>query len=144
MTVLAVDTPHGRAAVHLQPVDDPIAALVLGHGAGGGVSAKDIEAAARAARAEGLGVALVEQPYRVAGRRSPAPAAHLDAAWVSVVSQLPVEGLPLLVGGRSAGASPWRPRITPTNIPDQAGRRRGEGRVRPLARRRVVIVLAGR
>lgn len=47
-------------------------------------------------------------------------------------------------GGRSAGASPWRPRTTPTNIPDQAGRRRGEGRVRPLARRRVVIVLAGR
>jgi uncharacterized protein len=57
-----------------------------------------------AARSEGVTVALVEQPYRVAGRRSPAPAAHLDAAWVSVISQLPLEGLPLVVGGRSAGA----------------------------------------
>lgn len=47
---------------------------------------------------------MVEQPYRVAGRRSPAPAAQLDAAWVSVLSQLPFDELPLLVGGRSSGA----------------------------------------
>jgi predicted alpha/beta-hydrolase family hydrolase len=48
-------------------------------------------------------VALVEQPYRVAGRRSPAPAKQLDEAWVAVVNQL-FEGLPLIVGGRSLGA----------------------------------------
>jgi uncharacterized protein len=107
VTVLAVDTPHGRAAVHLQPVERPGAALVLGHGAGGGVSARDIVAAAGAARAEGLTVALVEQPYRVAGRRSPAPARQLDAAWTAVVEHLragELAGLPLVVGGRSLGA----------------------------------------
>jgi uncharacterized protein len=105
--VLAVDTPHGRAAVHLQPVEQASGALVLGHGAGGGVAARDIVAAAGAARAEGFSVALVEQPYRVAGRRSPAPASHLDAAWIAVVDRLRAEelaGLPLVVGGRSLGA----------------------------------------
>jgi uncharacterized protein len=107
MAELAVDTPHGRAAVHLQPVERPNAALVLGHGAGGGVSARDIGAAARAAHAEGLSVALVEQPYRVAGRRSPAPAHQLDAAWTTVLEHLgagQLAGLPLVVGGRSLGA----------------------------------------
>jgi hypothetical protein len=49
----------------------------------------------------------MEQPYRVAGRRSPAPASRLDEAWIAVVSQLrdgPFSGLPILSGGRSAGA----------------------------------------
>jgi uncharacterized protein len=80
---------------------------VLGHGAGGGVTARDLVAATQAANAAGVSVALVEQPYRVAGRRSPAPAAQLDAAWTSVVEQLradPLAGLPLIAGGRSAGA----------------------------------------
>jgi predicted alpha/beta-hydrolase family hydrolase len=52
-------------------------------------------------------VAFVEQPYRVAGRRSPAPASHLDAAWTAVVSRLrgrELRELPLIVGGRSLGA----------------------------------------
>ena len=102
--MLELDTPHGPARAHLQQVDSPSGLLVLGHGAGGGVESPDLVGATNAAREAGLSVALVEQPYRVAGRRSPAPAAQLDAAWVSVISQLPVEGLPLLVGGRSAGA----------------------------------------
>ena len=107
MTVLAVDTPHGQANVHLHPVAEPRAALVLGHGAGGGVAAPDIVAATEVANAEGLSVALVEQPYRVAGRRSPAPARQLDAAWTAVVDNLSageLKGLPLIVGGRSMGA----------------------------------------
>jgi uncharacterized protein len=77
--------------------------MVLGHGAGGGVTSPDLVGAADAARAAGLSVALVEQPYRVAGRRSPAPARQLDEAWVAVVRQL-FEGLPLIAGGRSLGA----------------------------------------
>ncbi len=59
------------------------------------------------ALSEGMSVALVEQPYRVAGRRSPAPAPRLDAAWTAVVEQLvagELRGLPLVVGGRSLGA----------------------------------------
>ena len=102
--MVELDTPHGPARVDLRPVEAPLGTLVLGHGAGGGVGSPDLVGAAEAASEAGFGVALVEQPYRVAGRRSPAPAAQLDAAWVSVIAQLPLEGLPLLVGGRSSGA----------------------------------------
>jgi uncharacterized protein len=104
---LRVDTPHGEANVHLYSADRPQAALVLGHGAGGGVTAPDLETVRDAALSEGLTVALVEQPYRVAGRRSPAPAHQLDAAWTAVLDRLRAEelkGLPLVVGGRSLGA----------------------------------------
>ena len=102
-----IETPHGPARAHVHPADDPRAWLVLGHGAGGGVEARDLVAATDAAHTVGVGVALVEQPYRVAGRRSTAPAHQLDAAWVAVVDELRgavVEGLPLVVGGRSSGA----------------------------------------
>jgi uncharacterized protein len=54
-----------------------------------------------------VSVALVEQPYQVAGRRSPAPDHQLDAAWKAVMEHLrgnELRGLPLIVGGRSAGA----------------------------------------
>jgi hypothetical protein len=104
---MKIDTPHGPAEVHLHPVDEPKAALVLGHGAGGGVEARDLVTATAVARAEGVSVALVEQPYLVAGRRSPAPAGQLDTAWTAVVERLrggELEGLPLIVGGRSLGA----------------------------------------
>jgi predicted alpha/beta-hydrolase family hydrolase len=96
------DTPHGSARVHFHPVADPRALLMLGHGAGGGVGAPDLLVARDIANASGLSVALVEQPYRVAGRRSPAPAAHLDAAWIAVAQHL--GELPLVTGGRSSGA----------------------------------------
>jgi len=107
VTVLSLETTHGRANVHLHPAEEASAALILGHGAGGGLTAPDLVAVTALARSEGLSVALVEQPYRVAGRRSPAPAHHLDAAWTSVVHQLlagELRGLALVVGGRSSGA----------------------------------------
>jgi uncharacterized protein len=105
--VLEVESPSGRARVYLHAADRPRAGLVLGHGAGGGVKAPDLVAAREVALAEGVSVGLVEQPYRVAGRRSPPPAGQLDAAWLAVVSRLrerELRGLPLLVGGRSLGA----------------------------------------
>ena len=102
--VIELETPVGQARVRLEEAGSPPGAFVLGHGAGGGIDSPDLAGAASAAREAGFTVALVEQPYRVAGRRSPAPTAQLDAAWVSVISQLPLEGLALLVGGRSAGA----------------------------------------
>ena len=107
MTLLDIDTPHGPARAHLHAADDPRAALALGHGAAGGVAARDLAAATEVATALGVSVALVEQPYRVAGRRSQAPARQLDAAWIAVVEQLragPFAGLPLVAGGRSSGA----------------------------------------
>jgi predicted alpha/beta-hydrolase family hydrolase len=102
-----IDTPHGPARAHIHDAESARAALVLGHGAGGGVGAPDLVAATEAALAESVSVALVEQPYRVAGRRSPAPASQLDAAWIAVVEHLRADrlpGLPLVVGGRSLGA----------------------------------------
>jgi predicted alpha/beta-hydrolase family hydrolase len=107
MSTVSVDTPHGPARAHLHPVKGARAALVLGHGAGGGVGASDLVAVTGAARALDVSVVLVEQPYRVAGRRSPAPARQLDAAWLAVAEQLRarrLRGLPLVVGGRSSGA----------------------------------------
>lgn len=79
---------------------------MLGHGAGGGVNAVDLRLATDVALGLGLAVALVEQPYRVAGRRAPAPAAHVDAAWCAVAEHVRVAELadvPLVVGGRSFG-----------------------------------------
>jgi len=119
-----VSTPRGDARVWVdRPAAAPAALLVLGHGAGGGVEAPDLLAVRAAAVAAGLAVARVEQPYRVAGRRSPAPAAALDEAWVAVIAWLRrapgrgrggrdrggglrsgFGGLPLVVGGRSSGA----------------------------------------
>ena len=104
---MRIRTPHGPARAHLHPAEDPIGALVLGHGAGGGVAASDLVGVTKAALERGITVALVEQPYRVAGRRSPAPAAQLDAAWIAAVAKLaagPLEGLALACGGRSSGA----------------------------------------
>ena len=102
-----METPVGAARAHLHPVDGAAAALVLGHGAGGGVESPDLVAAKDAALGAGLSVVLVEQPYRVAGRRSPAPANQLDTAWTSVLEKLregDLAALPVISGGRSAGA----------------------------------------
>ena len=104
MDALTVDTPGGPARVHVEAAAGaPRALLVLGHGAGGGVTAPDLQATRCLALADGLSVALVEQPYRVAGRRSPPPAPKLDTAWEAVVGHLAGD-LPLVVGGRSSGA----------------------------------------
>ncbi|MDX6554146.1 MAG: uncharacterized protein QOD86_341 [Miltoncostaeaceae bacterium] len=102
-----VETPHGPARVHLHAAGTPRAGLALGHGAGGGVGSRDLELATRVGRELGVSVALVEQPYRVAGRRGPSPARQLDAAWTAVMAHLRAgsfAGVPLIAGGRSSGA----------------------------------------
>ncbi|HEX5820736.1 MAG TPA: alpha/beta family hydrolase [Solirubrobacterales bacterium] len=107
MPAIEIETPSGPARAQLHPVKTARAALVLGHGAGGGVDAPDLVAARDAAVAEGHTVVMVEQPYRVARRRAPAPAKRLDEAWIAVAEHLrenELGGLPLVVGGRSLGA----------------------------------------
>lgn len=103
VVAVEVPTPHGPARITRHDVPDARALLLLGHGAGGGVGAPDLLGAVVAARATGVSTVLVEQPYRVAGRRAPAPAAQLDAAWLAVVAHLGHDR-PLLFGGRSSGA----------------------------------------
>jgi predicted alpha/beta-hydrolase family hydrolase len=107
MTILEVPTPQGPARAHVRPAPDPLGALVLGHGVAGGVAARDLVRVADVAVAAGVTVVLVEQPYRVAGRRSPPPPPRLDAAWTAIVGDLrdrDLAGPPLVVGGRSSGA----------------------------------------
>jgi hypothetical protein len=105
---IEVTTPSGPARVLLQVPAEPSALLLLGHGAGGGVEAADITAARDAALSAGVAVARVVQPYRVLGRRSPAPAPRLDNAWQAVAHNLTrrraLAGLALVCGGRSSGA----------------------------------------
>ncbi|MEE6257124.1 alpha/beta hydrolase family protein [Plantactinospora sonchi] len=103
-----INTPRGPARVDVDlPRRRPTTLLVLGHGAGGGVDAPDLVALRDTALRAGIGVARVTQPYRVAGRRAPAPAGHLDEAWTVVVGEL-LRRQPgartLVVGGRSSGA----------------------------------------
>ena len=104
-TVEEIDTPRGPARVTRHPAASgaPRGLLLLGHGAGGGVDAPDLVAATGAATGAGFDVGLVEQPYRVAGRRAPAPAGHLDEAWLAVAAAVRGD-LPLVQGGRSSGA----------------------------------------
>lgn len=108
MTVLELDTPHGPGRAHLTPAaGEPRGAVVLGHGAGGSVTAPDLVAVRDAASAAGFTVALVEQPYRVAGRRSTPRPPILDACWIPILAALrtgPLAGLPVVTGGRSSGA----------------------------------------
>jgi predicted alpha/beta-hydrolase family hydrolase len=103
--VSLVSTPHGAARVHLaRPAEGPRGLMMLGHGAAGGVNAHNLQLAAEVALDVGLVIALVEQPYCVAGRRAPAPPAQVDAAWCAVAEHVHGgDDLPLIVGGRSFG-----------------------------------------
>lgn len=104
---LDVPTELGPARVHRLDPDGAVAGtLVLGHGAGGGVDSADLSAVSAAAQGAGWRVLLVEQPWKVAGKRiAPAPP-RLDEGWTAVLAALRGSWLsgPLVLGGRSAGA----------------------------------------
>lgn len=96
--------PPGR--LHVSPCAHPDAVLLLGHGAGGGLDGWDLSALATLLPGRGVTVARHEQPWLVAGRRVAVRPAELDRAWrpalVEVERRWP--GVPLVTGGRSAGA----------------------------------------
>ena len=101
-----VDTPLGPARLIVDGARSAYASLVLGHGAGGGVGARDLAALAVALPGEGITVIRVEQPWRVAGKKvAPAPAT-LDRGWLAALSSLTTSERRgrLVLGGRSAGA----------------------------------------
>jgi predicted alpha/beta-hydrolase family hydrolase len=105
LSELSLTIPTSRGEARATVREGTRGLLCLAHGAGGGIDAPDLVAVADAAHAAGWSVARVEQPYRVAGRRAPAPARHLDEAWVDVVAALTarIPG-PVVAGGRSSGA----------------------------------------
>jgi predicted alpha/beta-hydrolase family hydrolase len=99
-----VETAAGTARITWRPADDARLVLAVSHGAGGGVEARDLQALGAALPAHGVSVALVEQPWRVAGKKvAPAPKT-LDVGWRGLWPALAARGLPVVSGGRSAGA----------------------------------------
>jgi predicted alpha/beta-hydrolase family hydrolase len=102
-SVRSIETPAGEARVDVRRATESWLTLVLGHGAGGGIDARDLAALASALPDQGVTVIRVEQPWHVAGRRVATAPPTLDLAWLAVLSALAVTG-PLVVGGRSAGA----------------------------------------
>ncbi len=101
--VRLVPTPHGDARLVRDRSRHPIATLLLGHGAGGGVDAPDLAALAAALPRNGVSVVRVEQPWRVAGKKVAPRPEVLDECFVAAADRLRVR-TPLIVGGRSAGA----------------------------------------
>ncbi|MZD06446.1 hydrolase [Streptomyces sp. SID5785] len=99
-----VPTETGDARISWYPARAAQRILAVGHGAGGGIEARDLQALAAALPGQGVTVALVEQPWRVAGKKlAPAPKT-LDAGWRGLWPALCEPGLPVIAGGRSAGA----------------------------------------
>ncbi|NEC91635.1 alpha/beta family hydrolase [Streptomyces sp. SID12501] len=99
-----VETDVGTARITWCPAAKARFVLAVGHGAGGGIEARDLQALAGELPAHGVTVALVEQPWRVAGKKmAPAPKT-LDAGWRGIWPALAKPGLPVIAGGRSAGA----------------------------------------
>ncbi|MFF4501935.1 alpha/beta family hydrolase [Streptomyces sp. NPDC001401] len=104
MTTEIIGTDAGDARITWHPAQQPRLVLAVSHGAGGGIEARDLQALAAVLPAHGVSVALVEQPWRVAGKKlAPAPKT-LDAGWRGIWPALAGPGLPVISGGRSAGA----------------------------------------
>lgn len=103
---MEITTAHGPAEATLDGPDDPAFLLVLTHGSNGGVDAADLLAVRDAALGLGGAVARVMQPFRLAGRRAPGPAAKQDEAWLEIVAAVRERcgDVPLIQGGRSNGA----------------------------------------
>ncbi|WP_443058359.1 alpha/beta hydrolase family protein [Streptomyces sp. NBC_00442] len=99
-----VETGAGAARITWRPAAKARLVLAVSHGAGGGIEARDLQALAAALPPLGVSVALVEQPWRVAGKKvAPAPKT-LDTGWRDLWPALAAKGLPVVAGGRSAGA----------------------------------------
>ncbi|MFI1834814.1 alpha/beta hydrolase family protein [Streptomyces olivaceoviridis] len=104
VTSQTVATEAGDARITWHPAQEARLVLAVSHGAGGGIEARDLRALAATLPADGVTVALVEQPWRVAGKKvAPAPKT-LDTGWRGVWPALTGPGLPVISGGRSAGA----------------------------------------
>lgn len=99
-----VETDAGTARITWHRAKQARLVLAVSHGAGGGIEARDLRALAQVLPGHGVTVALVEQPWRVAGKKvAPAPKT-LDTGWRGIWPALAGMALPVISGGRSAGA----------------------------------------
>lgn len=106
VTTSTVETPLGPGRLTTAEAARPRAVLLLGHGAGGGINTIDLEAVAQLLPARGITVVRYEQPWRVAGKKVAPRPASLDIGWQPALDAVADRhpGVPLVVGGRSAGA----------------------------------------
>ena len=102
-TTRSIETPHGEARLVTHRARSPFVTLLLSHGAGGGIEARDLQALADRLPRHGASVVLLEQPWRVSGRKVATAPPTLDDVLVAAARSLRVR-TPLVVGGRSAGA----------------------------------------
>ena len=98
-----IATPVGEGRIVTRRAARPIATVLLSHGAGGGIEARDLTALATYLPRQGVNVMLFEQPWRRAGRKVATPPATLDVGLRAAVDALRVR-TPIILGGRSAGA----------------------------------------
>ncbi|WP_328686350.1 alpha/beta hydrolase family protein [Streptomyces sp. NBC_00343] len=103
-TVETVETDAGDARVTWHRAKKARFVLAVGHGAGGGIDARDLQALAAVLPGHGVTVALVEQPWRVAGKKVASAPRTLDVGWRGIWAAVAKPGLPVISGGRSAGA----------------------------------------
>ena len=84
---------------------DPVAALVLAHGAGAGQQSAWMVRAARALADRGIACATFDFPYITAGRKVPDKAPVLEAHWRAMLDEArrAFGSLPLFIGGKSMG-----------------------------------------
>ena len=106
MQTCEVPTDQGLGRLNWDGPEHPCGVLLLGGGASGQIRTPDLDALAAGLPAHGWVVARFEFAWRLAGRTiGPRPPAS-DAAWsagtAAVRDRWP--GLPLVTGGRSAGA----------------------------------------
>ncbi|MFS3129978.1 alpha/beta family hydrolase [Nocardioides sp. Bht2] len=98
-----IETPGGPGLLYRDDAAEPVATLLISHGAGAGVDTADLAALAAQLPAQGITVIRFEQPWKVAGRKIAGPPASLDVAFTAAAAAVGRE-IPLVVGGRSAGA----------------------------------------
>lgn len=98
-----IATPHGPGRLVTHQAPRPVASLLLSHGAGNGIETADLQALARRLPRQGVSVVLFEQPWKVAGRKVATAPSTLDDGLVAAASAMRMR-VPLVVGGRSAGA----------------------------------------
>ncbi|WLW52328.1 alpha/beta family hydrolase [Streptomyces sp. YU58] len=99
-----ISTEAGDARITWHPARKARLVLAVSHGAGGGIEARDLQALAQVLPGHGVSVALVEQPWRVAGKKLAPPPKTLDVGWRGIWPAVARAGLPVISGGRSAGA----------------------------------------
>ncbi|MFJ3416268.1 MULTISPECIES: alpha/beta family hydrolase [unclassified Streptomyces] len=104
MTTETLETDAGTARITWHPARKARLVLAVSHGAGGGIEARDLQALAAVLPAHGVTVALVEQPWRVAGKKVATAPRTLDVGWRGIWTAVAKPGLPVISGGRSAGA----------------------------------------